>query len=96
MAAALHAGYSIDQLYDLTKIDRWFLNKFKNIVTMQRKLETLKVSGYKWICLTMMKVFLTHLCYADTGVFSADICENDVRNVGAMKDWVLLSLKSLK
>ena len=57
MAAALHAGYSIDQLYDLTKIDRWFLNKFKNIVTMQRKLETLKVSACKLFCLTMIKVF---------------------------------------
>jgi carbamoyl-phosphate synthase/aspartate carbamoyltransferase/dihydroorotase len=27
LAAALKAGYKIDQLYELTKIDKWFLNK---------------------------------------------------------------------
>ncbi|NXG24771.1 PYR1 protein, partial [Grallaria varia] len=32
LAAALQAGYSIERLYDLTKIDRWFLHKMKNIV----------------------------------------------------------------
>lgn len=31
LAAALYAGYSIDRLYELTKIDRWFLYKMKNI-----------------------------------------------------------------
>ncbi|XP_073671315.1 multifunctional protein CAD-like isoform X2 [Paramisgurnus dabryanus] len=40
LAAALHAGYTIEQLYDLTKIDHWFLHKIKNIVDHQRLLET--------------------------------------------------------
>ncbi|XP_016160776.1 PREDICTED: CAD protein [Ficedula albicollis] len=31
LAAALEAGYSIERLYELTKIDRWFLHKMKNI-----------------------------------------------------------------
>ncbi|NXX12791.1 PYR1 protein, partial [Podargus strigoides] len=31
LAAALRAGYSIERLYELTKIDRWFLQKMKNI-----------------------------------------------------------------
>lgn len=31
LAAALRAGYSIGRLYELTKIDRWFLHKMKNI-----------------------------------------------------------------
>ncbi|KAF1546264.1 CAD protein, partial [Eudyptula minor] len=31
LAAALRAGYSIERLYELTKIDRWFLHKMKNI-----------------------------------------------------------------
>ncbi|NXB51441.1 PYR1 protein, partial [Leucopsar rothschildi] len=31
LAAALQAGYSIERLYELTKIDRWFLHKMKNI-----------------------------------------------------------------
>ena len=32
LAKALQAGYSIDQIYDLTKIDKWFLYKLQNMV----------------------------------------------------------------
>ena len=42
LAAALKAGYSIDRLYDLTKIDKWFLNKFRNIIDLQVRMEGLK------------------------------------------------------
>jgi len=31
VAKAFESGYSIDQIYDLTKIDKWFLGKLKNI-----------------------------------------------------------------
>lgn len=31
IAMAFYKGYSIDRIYDLTKIDRWFLEKLKNI-----------------------------------------------------------------
>lgn len=40
LAAALKAGYTVDQLYQLTKIDRWFLHKMKNISDHERLLET--------------------------------------------------------
>ncbi|CAL8318155.1 unnamed protein product [Merluccius merluccius] len=40
LAAALKAGYTVDHLYDLTKIDRWFLHKMKNIADHERLLET--------------------------------------------------------
>ncbi|XP_028253992.1 multifunctional protein CAD [Parambassis ranga] len=40
LAAALRAGYTVDQLYELTKIDRWFLHKMKNIADHERLLET--------------------------------------------------------
>uniref|UniRef100_A0A0A9XYC9 CAD protein n=4 Tax=Lygus hesperus TaxID=30085 RepID=A0A0A9XYC9_LYGHE len=39
LAAAFKAGYPIDRLYELTKIDRWFLYKLKNIITLQTELE---------------------------------------------------------
>ncbi|XP_057679004.1 CAD protein [Corythoichthys intestinalis] len=39
LAAALRAGYTVDQLYELTKIDRWFLHKMKNIADHERLLE---------------------------------------------------------
>ena len=32
IAQALEKGYTIDKIYDLTKIDKWFLGKLKNIV----------------------------------------------------------------
>lgn len=32
LAAAIKAGYSIDSIYELTNIDRWFLSKFVNII----------------------------------------------------------------
>ncbi|CAJ0964487.1 unnamed protein product [Ranitomeya imitator] len=39
LAAALRAGYSIERLYELTKIDRWFLHKMKNITDHVATLE---------------------------------------------------------
>ncbi|XP_017768305.1 PREDICTED: CAD protein [Nicrophorus vespilloides] len=41
VAAALRQGYSVDRLYDLTKIDRWFLQKMKNIVDFNTSLESI-------------------------------------------------------
>jgi len=29
---ALHSGYTVDQIHDLTKIDKWFLQKLQNIL----------------------------------------------------------------
>ena len=40
LAAAIKAGYTIDQLYQLTKIDKWFLEKMKNIIDYQKYLES--------------------------------------------------------
>ena len=42
LGAALAAGYSIDRLYELTKIDRWFLHKFKKITDHYRSMESHK------------------------------------------------------
>lgn len=39
LAGALKQGYSVDKLYELTKIDRWFLHKFKNITDCMSGLE---------------------------------------------------------
>lgn len=41
LAAALKAGYTIDRLYELTKIDRWFLEKMRNITSYYTLLEDL-------------------------------------------------------
>ncbi|XP_016393006.1 multifunctional protein CAD isoform X4 [Sinocyclocheilus rhinocerous] len=39
LAAALHAGYTVERLYELTKIDHWFLHKMKNITDHEKLLE---------------------------------------------------------
>lgn len=36
----MYANYSIDHLYELTKIDRWFLHKMKSIIDHEKLMET--------------------------------------------------------
>ncbi|MCF0178397.1 MAG: carbamoyl-phosphate synthase large subunit, partial [Bacteroidales bacterium] len=38
IAKALQAGYTVDRIYELTKIDRWFIYKMKNIVDTFKEL----------------------------------------------------------
>ena len=40
IAQALEEGYSIERVYELTKIDPWFIGKLKNIVDYKHKLST--------------------------------------------------------
>uniref|UniRef100_A0A182P0V3 ATP-grasp domain-containing protein n=1 Tax=Anopheles epiroticus TaxID=199890 RepID=A0A182P0V3_9DIPT len=42
LAAALKAGYTVEQIYELTKIDRWFLRKMKGIIDFTVELEALE------------------------------------------------------
>mgnify|MGYP002518943762 FL=1 len=39
IAQALHRGYSVERIHELTKIDLWFLQKLNNIVTTSRELD---------------------------------------------------------
>ena len=39
IAQALEEGYDIQRIYDLTKIDPWFIGKLKNIVDYMNKLQ---------------------------------------------------------
>ena len=45
ISKALRAGYTIEQIYQLTKIDRWFLQKLMNIVHTVQELENLAVNS---------------------------------------------------
>jgi len=42
---ALRRGISVDRIFDLTKIDRWFLNKLNNLVMMEKELSGGAVGG---------------------------------------------------
>lgn len=40
LAQALEQGYTIERIYELTKIDPWFIGKMKNIVDWKNRLES--------------------------------------------------------
>jgi len=42
---ALRAGFTIDDIFDLTKIDRWFLTQLKEIVDFEEELAASKMSS---------------------------------------------------
>ncbi|MDD4636254.1 MAG: carbamoyl-phosphate synthase (glutamine-hydrolyzing) large subunit [Bacteroidales bacterium] len=42
ISQAFQAGYTIDQIHALTKIDRWFLQKLKNIIDCNKELSDYK------------------------------------------------------
>ena len=39
ISKAMHKGYSVDQIHELTKIDRWFLEKLKHIIDIDERLK---------------------------------------------------------
>ena len=39
ISKAMHKGYSVDDIHELTKIDRWFLYKLKHIIDIDEKLK---------------------------------------------------------
>jgi len=40
IASALNAGMTVDRIWELTKIDKWFLHKLKGIIDLETKLST--------------------------------------------------------
>jgi carbamoyl-phosphate synthase large subunit len=39
---AMRAGFTLDEIFDLTKIDRWFLTQMKEIVDFEAELAATK------------------------------------------------------
>ncbi|XP_065090422.1 multifunctional protein r [Ochlerotatus camptorhynchus] len=56
LAAALRKGYTVDEIYELTQIDRWFLVKMKNIIDFGQKLEESSVLPEKDMLLEAKKI----------------------------------------
>ncbi|KAF7416241.1 hypothetical protein PC9H_002506 [Pleurotus ostreatus] len=44
ISAAFHRGYSVDKIWQMTNIDKWFLTKLQRIFQMEQHLSTLNVS----------------------------------------------------
>ena len=43
ISKAMRAGYTVDQIHDLTKIDKWFLRKLQNIMDTSKELGKLTI-----------------------------------------------------
>lgn len=41
ISKAMHKGYTINQIHDLTKIDKWFLRKLKHIIDIDERMKAL-------------------------------------------------------
>ena len=53
ISQAFSQGYSIDRIYELTKIDKWFLNRLKGIVDLSKQLH--KVKGIEALSEDMLR-----------------------------------------
>ncbi|MCJ1399864.1 hypothetical protein MMC11_003067 [Xylographa trunciseda] len=44
IANAMHSGYSVDKIWEMTQIDKWFLSKLKNLSDFGRRMNTYTAS----------------------------------------------------
>ena len=47
--AAIKAGVSLDDIFDITKIDRWFLNKLKNLADFEQSIDGVKLNKSQYL-----------------------------------------------
>lgn len=47
--AAIKAGVSLDDIFDITKIDRWFLNKLKNLADFEQSIDGVKLNKAQYL-----------------------------------------------
>ena len=57
ISKAMHKGYTVDQIHELTKIDRWFLNKLKHIIVIDEELKTKNINTLDKELLRTAKVY---------------------------------------
>ena len=57
ISKAMHQGYTVDQIHELTKIDRWFLNKLKHIIDIDEKLKRHNINTLDTDLLRESKVY---------------------------------------
>ncbi|MCI5875324.1 MAG: carbamoyl-phosphate synthase (glutamine-hydrolyzing) large subunit [Prevotellaceae bacterium] len=57
ISKAMHKGYTVDQIHDLTKIDKWFLDKLKHIIDIDEELKGCNVNTLDKELLRTAKVY---------------------------------------
>ena len=77
ISKAMHKGYTVDQIHDLTKIDRWFLYKLKHIIDIDEQLKRHNVNTVDAGLLRDAKVY----GFTDFQIARALKLENDYPNM---------------
>lgn len=57
ISKAMHKDYTIDQIHDLTKIDKWFLRKLKHIIDIDKSLKKCNINTIDASLLRTAKVY---------------------------------------
>ena len=57
ISKAMHKDYTIDQIHDLTKIDKWFLRKLKHIIDIDESLKKCNINTIDASLLCTAKVY---------------------------------------
>ena len=45
IAKAMHTGYSVNRIWELTRIDKWFLNRLKSIVDFEKEIKSFSLNS---------------------------------------------------
>ena len=57
ISKAMHKGYTVDQIHDLTKIDKWFLEKLKHIIDIDEAMKKCNINTLDRELLRTAKVY---------------------------------------
>ena len=57
ISKAMHKGYTVDQIHDLTKIDKWFLEKLKHIIDIDEAMKKCNINTIGQDLLRTAKVY---------------------------------------
>ena len=57
ISKAMHKGYTVDQIHDLTKIDKWFLEKLKHIIDIDEEMKKCNINTIGQDLLRTAKVY---------------------------------------
>ncbi len=77
ISKAMHKGYTIDQIHELTKIDHWFLHKLKHIIDIDEQLKTCNINTLDKELLRTAKVY----GFTDFQIARAVGLEDEVNNM---------------
>ena len=57
ISKAMHKGYTVDQIHELTKIDKWFLEKLKHIIDIDEEMKKCNINTLDKDLLRTAKVY---------------------------------------